>query len=415
MARSPVVEILSSGSELLRGRGLDLHLGWFGRRLEAAGLEIRHHQTLADDRRRLVDGLKLAAARSDIVILTGGLGPTEDDHAREAAAKAFHRPLVFRASEWKRIRDRFRSVRRKMSANNRRQAFLPKGARLIPNPRGTAPGFLIRDGGVIFAALPGPPNEMHPMFLKGVLPALKVRRTFEVWEGRAYGIPEGTVDETVSRIVGRSASYGLTVRQGQVNITIRGEGSRRKQILRTLARRVRAAFGDAFMERNLPEEVAHLLMDRGVTLAVAESCTGGLITHGLTEVPGVSSVLLEGVVTYSNASKTARLGVAPGLIRRHGAVSAEVARAMAAGVARSSGARLGAAVTGIAGPGGGSKEKPVGLCFMAVNGRVERRVFPGIRADVKLRAANFTLNMIRQALVRGEGKHAGKALGRRVR
>ena len=411
----PRVEIISSGTELMRGRGVDLHLGWFGRELENVGLEILHHQTVGDDLRHVIDAIKLAVARSDVVLMTGGLGPTGDDHTREAAARAFHRPLVFRAVQWKKIRERFGHHRIRMAAINRRQAYAPKGARILPNPMGSAPGFLIRENGVLFAAMPGPPVEMHPMFLRSVLPELGVQRSFALWEGRAYGIPEGDLDETVRRIVGRRGLYGLTVRAGQVSIMVRSEGARRKQTLRILARKVRAALGDAFLERDLPEEVAHLLMGRGVTLAVAESCTGGLITHKLTEVPGVSSVLLESVVTYSNASKSARLGVAPELIRLHGAVSAEVARAMADGVARSSGARVGVAVTGIAGPGGGSRKKPVGLCWMAVNGRVEKRVFPGDRSGIKERAANFTLNMIRLGLLRGEVRDAEKTLGRRAR
>jgi nicotinamide-nucleotide amidase len=404
------VEILSTGSELLRGRNVDTNAAWMARELEKAGLEVLHHQTVDDHFGRLVDALKLALARSDVVLLTGGLGPTEDDYTRAVAAEAFHRPLVFRDDLWAKIRDRFRRYRIRMAAINRRQAFAPEGASVLPNPFGSAPGFAIRQDGVFFAAMPGPPRELYPMFLRHVLPRIRRRADFELWEGKSFGVPEGTVDEIVRRVVGAKATYGLTVRGGQVTISIRAEGARRKKTLADLSRRVRAALGEAFYEGELHETVARRLMETGTTIAVAESCTGGLITHRLTEVPGVSAVLLEAVVAYSNASKGRRLGVPEELIRRHGAVSEEVARAMAEGVARTSGAALGVAVTGIAGPGGGTAEKPVGLCYLAVNGWVERRVFSGERSHVKERAAGSALNMVRLALLRGEG-HAREKVG----
>jgi len=407
------VEVLSTGTELLRGRNVDTHLGWFARRLEPAGLEIRHHQTVDDDPGRLVDALKLAAARSDVVLLTGGLGPTEDDYTRAAVEEAFHRPLEFRKELWERIRARFRRSGIKMAAINRRQAYVPRGATVLPNPNGSAPGFRLREGDVFLAALPGPPREMYPMFEDHVLPRLRRRSTFAYWEAKTYGVPEGTVDEAVRRAVGRRGTYGLSVRAGQVSIAIRAEGPERRRTLASLARRVREALGEACYEGELHEHVARRLIETGTTLAVAESCTGGLVTHRLTEVPGVSEVLLESAVTYSNASKVRRLGVPEELLRAKGAVSEEVARAMALGIARTSGASVGVAVTGIAGPGGGSPEKPVGLCYVAVDDRVERRVFTGDRSTVKERAAGAALNLLRIRLL-GRGGHAGKEMGLRA-
>ncbi len=408
------IEIISTGTELLRGRNVDTNAAWLGRELEKAGLEARHHQTVDDDPGRLVDALKLATARSDVVLLTGGLGPTEDDCTRAAAAETFHRPLVFRPRLWSAIRERFRRYGLRMAGINRRQAFIPGGAAALPNPNGSAPGFALREGGVLFAALPGPPREMMPMFLRHVLPRIRAPRRFDHWEGKSVGLPEGTVDEAVRRLVGRRASYGLTVRAGQVSISVRAEGPRRKRILDDLSRRIRAALGEHFVEGELHEVVARRLIETGTTIAVAESCTGGLIAHRLTEVPGISAVLLEAAVTYSDASKVRRLGVPEEAIARHGAVSEEVARAMALGVARTSGARIGVAVTGIAGPGGGSREKPVGLCYMAVDGRVERRVFSGDRSYVKERAAGFALDMVRRRLAGAEG-NARKKMGVRGR
>jgi nicotinamide-nucleotide amidase len=288
-----------------------------------------------------------------------------------------------------------------MAMINQRQAYVPEGSTVLPNPHGTAPGFLLRDGPVKFVAMPGPPREMEPMFLHHVLPKIKSRDDFEVWAGNSYGIPEGTVDEIVNKIVGKRASYGLTVRWGRVNITLRAEGPHRKKVLADLSRRVCRALGPCYMDAEVHEVVARRLIEAKTTLAVAESCTGGLISHRLTEVPGISKVLLESVVTYSNESKVKRLGVDPELIRKHGAVSEEVARAMALGVARTSGATIGVAVTGIAGPGGGTEKKPVGLCYMAVDDRVESRVFVGERSHVKERAAGYTLNMLRLRLGNG--------------
>ncbi|MBV8878796.1 MAG: competence/damage-inducible protein A [Planctomycetaceae bacterium] len=416
------VEILSTGTELLRGKNVDTNAAWLSRQLARAGLEVLHHQTVDDHFGRLVDAFKLAASRSDLVLLTGGLGPTEDDYTRTAAEEAFHRPLEYRPELWKRIEERFRKSATRMAAINKRQAYVPKGATVLPNPNGTAPGFLLREGGVVFVAMPGPPNEMQPMFRDHVLPKIRATADFSVWDGFSYGLPEATVDEIVLGIVGTRASYGLTVRSGRVNISIRTEGARRKQVLDDLSRRVRAALGPCFMDGELNEVVARKLIETKTTVAVAESCTGGLISHRLTEVAGISEVLLEAVVTYSNASKAARLGIDPALIEEHGAVSEAVARAMALGVARTSGASIGVAVTGVAGPGGGSERKPVGLCYMAVGDRVESKVFSGDRSNIKERAAGYALNMLRLRLIGAEGyagktgqAAAGKAVGVRPR
>jgi competence/damage-inducible protein CinA-like protein len=410
------VEILSTGTELLRGKNVDTNAAWLAQQLGRAGLEVVHHQTVDDHFGRLVDALKLAASRSDLLLLTGGLGPTEDDYTRTAVEEAFHRPLLYRAELWKTIEARFKRTGTRMALINKRQAYVPKGATVLPNPHGTAPGFLLREGAVVFAAMPGPPREMQPMFLDHILPRVAKRPDFEVWSGNSFGIPEGTVDEMVKKIVGARASYGLTVRWGRVNITVRAEGPHRKKVLDGLSRRICAALGDCYMDAEVHEVVARKLIESKTTLAVAESCTGGLISHRLTEVPGISQVLLESVVTYSNDSKVRRLGIDPELIEAHGAVSEEVARAMALGVARTSGAAIGVAVTGIAGPGGGSEKKPAGLCYMAVNERVESKVFVGDRSHIKERAAGYALNMLRLRLIgaEGNGRKAGKAVGVRA-
>lgn len=399
------VQVISTGTELLRGRGVDTNLGFIAREFEKIGLEISHHSTCGDDFARLVDELKLAASRVDVCVMTGGLGPTEDDLTRPAVEEAFHRPLRFDPRLWSAIRARFRQFKVRMAAINRRQAFRPEGAVAIPNPNGTAPGFRLETDGFVLFVLPGPPREMRPMLLRSVVPFLarRVRKNWDLWEGKAIGVPEGDVDVLVKRIVGSQATYGLTAGRGTVTISIRAEGPARKKTLRTLSDRIRRALGIRFLDGSLEETVGRLLMKRGTTLAVAESCTGGLIAHRLTEVAGISKSLLEAVVAYSNESKVRRLGVPRELIDEVGAVSRPVAVAMAEGVARTSGAEIGLATTGIAGPSGGSKAKPIGLVYTAVSygkrSRLSERVFQGNRSEVKERAANHALNMVRRALM----------------
>jgi len=404
-AKAGRVAVLSTGTELLRGRSTDTNLASIARALETIGLEVSYHATAPDDLDRLVEEIRLASARAEIVILTGGLGPTEDDFTRRAAAEAYGRELVFRPSAWNAIRSRFRRFRIPMAAINRRQAFLPRGARILPNPNGSAPGFVVESAGRFFFALPGPPREMVPMLQRQVLPRLAAaiggKPRFKLWEARVFGMPEGTVDEIVRHVVARrpGASYGLTVSGGTVNITLRVERGSPLPMVRALRRKL-----GLFLvgPKSLEETVGDLLLRRGKTIALAESCTGGLISHKLTNVAGISAALLEACVCYSNRSKISRLGVPAPTIRRHGAVSAEVAAAMAEGAARTAGADVGVAVTGIAGPSGGSKKKPVGLAWHAVHyrgrTRAERGVFPGDRMAIKERAAHFALDLVRRAL-----------------
>jgi nicotinamide-nucleotide amidase len=413
------IQVLTTGDELLSGRRVDDHLSWISRELESHGLEVIYHATVGDDFDRIVEELKLAAARADVCIMTGGLGPTEDDRTRPAVEEAFHRPLRFDPKVWKTIQNRFRKYGIPMAATNRRQAFRPEGAVSLPNPVGSAPGFRLRADGLLLFSLPGPPREMRAMFRKSVLsPLLRGRKEkWESWEAYAVGLPEGDLDELLKPIVGQRARYGLTVHRGIVTISLKSAGARRRQTLQALSGKIRKALGHHYLERSLEEEVGRLLLGRRKTIAVAESCTGGLIGHKLTDVPGISDAFLESFITYSNRSKERRLGVPAALLRKHGAVSPEVAAAMVEGVVRETGAAIGLATTGIAGPAGGTRKKPVGLVYTAVsNGgkvRVSRRIFPGDRREVKERASNFALNMVRRALMEKEGSRGRKEMGLR--
>ena len=401
-AKAETVALITTGSELLRGRSMDTHLSLISRELEPLGLDIGYHATAPDVRERIVEEIRLASARAGVVILTGGLGPTEDDFTRPAAAEAYGRPLEFSPRTWNAIRARFRRFKTPLAANNRNQAWLPKGARMLPNPLGSAPGFAIETETRRFYALPGPPHEMLPMLRKRVLPHLaSLGSPFKVWEGAVYGMPEGSVDERVAPIARRfGAVYGITASGGMIRLSLK----LKKGSLAAVEKSVKRSLGIHLIGGpSLERVVAELLLREKRTIAVAESCTGGRIADRLTDVPGISDSLLESWVCYSNESKTARLGVPSGLIRKHGAVSSEVATAMAAGAARVSGADIAAATTGIAGPAGGSRLKPVGLVWHAVHykgrTRTEKRVFPGDRASVKMRATNLALDLVRRTLL----------------
>ena len=399
--RAMKVEILSTGTELLRGKNVDTNAAWLAQQLGRAGFEVIHHQTCDDDFGRLVDALKLAASRSDLLIMTGGLGPTEDDYTRR-------RPRRRSTGRWSTVPRSgshpgpLQEVEAAHGDDQPAAGVRAERRERPAEPERTAPGFLIREGHVRFVALPGPPSEDGARCSSTTC----FRRSERGRTSRS-----GPANSTAFRkdrrrdrpqIVGKRASYGLTVRWGRVNITLQSGGATSEEGPRRLCAKPRLRVrGSMLRGAEVHEVVARRLIETKTTLAVAESCTGGLISHRLTEVPGISDVLLESVVTYSNESKVRRLGVDPELIRKHGAVSEEVARAMALGVARTSGARIGVAVTGIAGPGGGSEKKPTGLCYMAVDDRVESRVFTGDRSHVKERAAGYALNMLRLRLGNG--------------
>jgi nicotinamide-nucleotide amidase len=363
-----IVEIISTGAELMHGRWADSNFVYLAQRLTQLGHDVRYHATYGDDRGDLERGLKLALARAELVIMTGGLGPTDDDLTRQVAAEVFHRPLVFRRE----------LVKRRRPAINLRQAYVPRGARVIRNPLGTAPGFLIRQGPTTFAALSGVPDEMRSMFASIPLP----RRAARLQTFRIFGLSEAAVDTAVA---GKIPPYGITVRRGCVTVVVRGEA-------RAFMRRKFGAHVFTEDDRELEQVAAAALAGR--TLAIAESCTGGLITDRLTDVPGISRSLLETVVAYSNASKIARLGVRERTLRDHGAVSEQTAVEMARGVAERAGADVGLAVTGVAGPTG----RPVGLVWIALwNGapRERRLDLRGDRRRIKMLAAAHALDLLR--------------------
>ena len=365
---TPSIELLIIGNEILSGRTIDRNASFMIDRLGDAGFPVRHISVVGDDRDDLVRAFRIAAGRSRIVLATGGLGPTSDDLTAEAAAAAFGTTLVLDETVMRTIEELFRRRRRFMSESNRRQAMLPSGASALPNPLGTAPGIRIESGGTVIYLMPGVPVEMQAIFTGSVLP--QIIRSHEpepvvAASVRVTGISESELYDTIRHLPGAREAFAYYPNPEGILIRIRtgpdaplDAPALRDEVVRLLGRKVYAT-GDESLE----QVVGRLLVERGLTVAAAESCTGGLVAHRLTSVPGSSGYFLCGVVAYSNESKRELLGVDTALIAAHGAVSAETAAAMAEGVRIRAGASIGLSTTGIAGPGGGTPEKPVGLMF----------------------------------------------------
>jgi nicotinamide-nucleotide amidase len=408
-------ELLAVGSELLGPLKAESNSLWLTERLLDAGIEVVARATAADERAPVASAFREALSRADVVIATGGLGPTADDLTREAAAAATGRRLVRDEEILEALRARFARFGRTMSATNEKQADVVEGARVLPNARGTAPGQVLADGGRLLVLLPGPPGEMKPMFEEQVAPLLREKagasRVVRRRVLRIAAMPESEVDERAAPVYSRFENPKTTILgapgQVELHLVAHGHGAAEAEgRIEELAEALRAALpGRVFAEdgRDLPHVVADLLKERGLTVALAESCTGGLLASRLTDVPGVSAVLERAFVTYANRAKVEELGVGEDLLEEHGAVSGEVAAAMAAGAMAAARADVGVGITGIAGPEGGTAEKPVGLVYVAISGaagtRVRRNLFPGGRARVRHQATQVALEMLRRGLL----------------
>jgi len=407
-------EIIAIGSELLTPSRTDTNSLWLTEKLNGSGIEVKLKTIVGDDDARLEETIRDALKRSSVVITTGGLGPTEDDITRKIAARAMGRRLMLDEKVLENIRARFLSFGRSMPEINSRQAMVIEGAEVLDNPHGTAPGMYIEHEGRAVVLLPGPPREMRPMFESFVQPKLAakagdvrvVRRTL-----RVAGMGESAVDERIAPIYTQYKNPQTTIlfNQSEIEIHLTAQGKTEAEaelLLDGLAGQIEERLGHAifaFRGEKMEEVVGLRLAVGGFTLAVAESCTGGLIAGRLTDVPGSSVYFKEGVVAYSNEAKIRSLGVGAELIMRHGAVSALVAEAMAEGVRRRADTDFGLSVTGIAGPGGGTEEKPVGLVFIALadDAHTEHRklMIPGDRHLIRWRASQAALDLLRRRLI----------------
>lgn len=407
-------EILAIGSELLTPLRSDTNALHLTARLREVGIEVGARVTVADDLGLLESAFRSALARAQVVISTGGLGPTEDDLTREALAAALGRPLRRQETLLAALQERFARYRRQMAPVNEKQADLIEGAQALPNARGSAPGQKLEIGGQLVFLLPGPPGEMQAMFEASVLPLLRERAGGQVIRTRVLKIAsmaESEVEQLVAPLYATFSNPRTTIlgAPGQVELHLTAEGPSEQvatERIEALASGIRSRLaGRIFSEdgRELNQVVAGLLQGRGLTLALAESCTGGMLAARLTEVPGSSAFLERGYVTYSNQSKLDLLGVDAGLLETCGAVSEEVARAMADGARRAAASHLGLGITGIAGPTGATPEKPLGLVYIALTGvlgdRLRRLHFPGGRERVRHQACQAALEMLRRGLL----------------
>jgi len=406
-------EIIAVGSELLTPARLDTNSLFLTGQLNALGVEVVAKMVIGDDVERLAEAIRWALARSEIVLLTGGLGPTEDALTREAVARALGRELIYRAALALEIERRFRRMGRQMAEINRRQAYLVQGAEALANPNGTACGQWVIDGGRVVALLPGPPPELEPMFRDHCVPRLERIAPKQVIRMRSYrvaGMGESDVDQLIAPVYKQYTNPVTTIlaAPGDVQIHLRARcisESEAEALLAEVGPRIEALLGDRIYSRDarpLEAVIGDRLRQRQATLSVAESCTGGLLAERITSIPGSSDYFTGGFLVYSNRLKTALAGVDPDLLTRHGAVSEPVAEAMALGAKARTESTYALSITGVAGPGGGTEAKPVGTVVIGLAGpdgcRTHRFRFVGNRTRVRTLSAQYALDLLRQGL-----------------
>ncbi len=425
-------EIITIGDEILRGEIVDSNKALLSERLLNIHVDSRFHTSVLDDRVDMSDAIRRAMSRCDVVLLSGGLGPTRDDITTEVVADCFDRKLVLDEVALETIRSFFAQLSREMSENNAKQAYFPEGAEILPNPIGTAPGFMLEKSGSLLFAMPGVPRELELMLDQQVLPRISARfgvgGVVRARLLRTFGLGESSLDDELQNIARRNeedaGSAGDASNAVRVELGFRTtfpdnflrpvvrSGSREQADthLDAICREIRDLLGPLVYgeeDQTMAAVVGSLLREHRMQIATAESCTGGLIAERITDEAGSSDYFAGGVVSYSNESKSALLGVPADLIEQYGAVSEPVARAMAEGACERFDSQLGVATTGISGPGGGSDQKPVGLVFVALarEGRathVENFVFPLDRSRHRSLTAQVALDWVRRSLLEVE-------------
>jgi nicotinamide-nucleotide amidase len=406
-------EILAVGTELLMGQIANTNAQYISSRLPDAGIGVFYHSVVGDNPERLKECLQLALSRSDIVITTGGLGPTQDDLTKETIAGVMNRRLILDQESLDKMTAFFERLKRPMTENNNKQAYLPENCVIVRNKNGTAPGCIIEEGGKTVVMLPGPPSEMKPMFDETVLPYLAAKSEYTLVSRflRIFGIGESAMEDRIIDLVDKQTNPTIApyAKEGEVTLRITArykKGETSQDIIAPVETEIRSRLGDFVYSsdnRNMEDVVAELLINTNTTLAIAESCTGGLISSKLTEIPGISKIFNRGIISYSNQSKMENLMVKQQTLDKFGAVSRETAIEMAEGVKRVSGTDFGLAVTGVAGPDGGTEEKPVGLVYVALaDGRnvecKELKLWGG-RHRIRNSTSLYALDMIRRKLL----------------
>ena len=410
----PDAEIVAVGSEMLTSQRIDTNSLFVTDQLNALGVEVRRKVIVGDDRELLASAVRDALERVDLVILTGGLGPTEDDLTREAAAQALGRPLEFRQDLCDAIEARFRRRQRKMAENNKRQAYLVQGADVLPNPNGTAVGQWIEQDGRVVMLLPGPPGELKPMFANECVPRLTTRLPPQVIRARFYrvtGMTESDLDHLIAPVYTKYTNPATTIlaSPGDIQIHLRaraGSPEEAERLVQEAGEPIEQLLGERIFSRNgdaLETVLGALLRERGASVAVAESLTGGMVAERITSVPGSSDYFTGGFLVYSNHAKESLLGIDPGLIERHTAVSAEVAQAMAEHARARTGAAYAISTTGEAGPESATGAPP-GTVYIGLAGPSEAAVarkfnMPGDRTRVRMFATQAALDALRRCIL----------------
>lgn len=410
-------EILCVGTELLLGDIINTNAQYLAKRLANLGIDVYHQSVVGDNTKRLKEELKESFNRADIVITTGGLGPTPDDLTKETGAEFFNKKMLLDEESLEKLNSYFlKNGKEKLKGNNIKQAYFPEDAVIFANDHGTAPGCGLDVNGKILIILPGPPSEMKFMFENSVVPFLK-KYSNSVLESkvlRVTGIGEGVLAEEIKDLIDSNTNPTIATyaKEWEVTLRITAKSDTKEaalKLIKPMKNELYKRFGDNIYgedDTSIEAVIANLLIKKDLTIATAESCTGGLIASKLINYPGVSSVFMEGAVTYSNAAKMRRLGVKPETLDKFGAVSKETAHEMAEGIAKTSGTNIGLSTTGVAGPGGGTPQKPVGLVYIGlyINGKVivKKLESSGTRDKIRNRATMYALDLLRRELLKLE-------------
>ncbi len=405
-------EIITVGTEILLGDIVNTNSQYLAKELAIYGIEVYYQNTVGDNETRLIKAFEESLKRSDIVITTGGLGPTNDDITKEVACKYFNQELKLHEPSLNKIKNYFKKLNIELSENNKKQAYFPDEAIILENNNGTAPGAILTKDNKTIIILPGPPREMKAMFeesvklyLQKLTDSVLVSKTL-----RTFGIGESLLEEKVIDIINAQSNPTIApyAKESEAILRITAKAKNEKEandlinpVIDEIKNRVgKFIYGEG--NTSLEEEVAKIVVDKNMTIAVAESCTGGLVSSSLINYPGISSVFMEGCVTYSNEAKISRLGVKKETLDKYGAVSKETAKEMAEGIAKNFNTNIGLSTTGIAGPQGGTDEKPVGLVYIGIyiNGKttVKKFVFSGDRQSIRVKATKTILNELRLKL-----------------
>ena len=419
-----VIEFIFVGTELLLGNIVNTNAAFLSEKCAALGLSCYFQTVVGDNEARLTEVLERAIERSDVVLLSGGLGPTEDDLTKETAAKVCGRALVMHEPSREMLKRFFETRGIELTDNNWKQAMIPEGAIVLDNPNGTAPGVIIETEYAKVILLPGPPNELCPMFEASVAPYLSGSTSLTICSRtvKICGVGESKAETVIKDLIDAQTNPTLATyaKTGEVHIRVTASASDGKEamkLIKPVVKELKSRFGKAVYsteeEITLEKAVVDLLADRGLTLTCAESCTGGLLSGRIINVPGVSDVYKAGFVTYSDKAKHRLLGVKKSTLKQYGAVSPETAQEMAKGAARAAHADVAVSITGIAGPDGGTQDKPVGLVYIgcSVQGKVtvKKYQFFGNRNKVRESTVAAALTLLRKCVLEAEkGRKAAK-------